>query len=125
MIERFGGWPSLHNAEVLSLRIDRYHDQPFGDRPPSLTLEVQLATAPGVGADNEVPQGPTVTLVFSGVGDLDLEGFNHQNVLWGIEVGSPPDTEGETSRFEVDLSTSFGLGGSFTCKRVAVVGLSR
>jgi immunity protein 50 of polymorphic toxin system len=106
LIERFGGWPSFHDAEVLSLRIDRYHDRPFGDRPPSLTLEVQLATAPGVGADNEVP--PTVTLVFSGVGDLDLEGFNHQNVLWGIEVGSAPGTEGETSRFEVDRSTSLG-----------------
>ncbi len=56
------------------------------------------------------------TFRFSEVADLQLAGFNHQNVLWELEISDDPD-----SGFTVSMPTSYGCEASFKCKRIAVL----
>jgi hypothetical protein len=56
-------------------------------------------------------------LRFFGVSELQLAGFNHQNVLWNLEI-SESDSE---PRFSISMPTSFGCDASFRCRRIRVI----
>jgi hypothetical protein len=60
------------------------------------------------------------TLRFSGVSDLQLAGFNHQNVLFDLEISELADS-GSDARFSIAMPTSFGCEGSFKCSGVRVL----
>jgi hypothetical protein len=60
------------------------------------------------------------TLRFFRVSDLELAGFNHQNVLWELEVSRVAEP-GLDSKFSVDMPTSFGCEASFKCNRIRVL----
>jgi hypothetical protein len=66
--EWFGGWPSFHDAEIISLSLVR--------TGPSL-LRVYPYT----------PQKPaTVDFVFDNVTDVELSDFSSQNVISGLYI---------------------------------------
>lgn len=116
---RFGEWPSFHDAEILSLRLDSGQRS---DGIARLELDVHLFAVDGV-----LPNGrvnfvlhTVATLQFEGVEDVELGGFGPQNVLFDlvlrdIEGGGP-----SLARAQVELPSSNGLGGSFRCRNVIV-----
>lgn len=116
LTDRFGGWPSFHDAEVLRLVLDRH-----GANGPiaEMLVHTWLMT------DNVDAQGHYVlekhTLVrflFEQVTSIEVAGFNHQNVLFGLDF-SEETVEGERA-FRVTLDPSYGLGGSLVCGLVVV-----
>lgn len=61
-----------------------------------------------------------VTLLFMRIVLRRLDGFNQQNVIFSLDI-SPIDPEPHESRhFSVELSSSYGAGGSFDCERIIV-----
>ncbi len=55
-----------------------------------------------------------ITMRFSGIESEEIVGFNEQNVIFHLHMR--PDQD----RIYVEISSSYGCAGSFTCKRVAI-----
>ena len=118
----FGYWPSFHDAEVISFRLDR--------RPTSLgpgpTVESLIHVFE---MTNEVDEKGfyvlrnhvLVDLRFSRVMQPIVEEFNHQNALMGLGIRDIKERQLERLNFEVTFDSSFGLEASFQCVDVEVV----
>jgi Immunity protein 50 len=119
LVERFGEWPSFHDAEILGLRLDS------GQRSngvPALELDLHLFKAGGQTPDGRIEwtTHTLATLLFERVEEVSLEGFGPQNVLFDLDmqrvVGGPVP-----NRIAVELQSSNGLVGSFTCESITVL----
>ena len=118
LIERiFGRWPSFHDAEIHSISITRDCD---ASPQMDVTIHHWEMTGEVDSRGYYVLRHHTLsTLRFSGVEDLQLAGFNHQNVLWELEIsGLEPGSE---PGFSVSMPTSYGCEASFRCREIRVV----
>jgi hypothetical protein len=91
VVEWFGRWPSFHDAEVLSIELDRR----TGTRVEIYAFE----RAPEVDSTGHygISRHAVVTFTLNGfpmdadgVVNTRIEYFNHQNVLFGVAVESLP-----------------------------------
>ena len=92
----FGGWPSFHDAEVTAVRVRdaprEYGAEPVeSDRYPAIELDVHLDQP-----QHETAQGDTiVTLRFGSVENVEVGGFNGQNVLFDLQMETSEDETGQ------------------------------
>jgi hypothetical protein len=126
----FGRWPSLHDAEVVSLHLDRK-----GEWGPSLTVAIHLSRTLDEKDDRGYFRQTDHTLVrlrFEGVVLESLSGINHQNVLQSLEIVDYADHPFEAPldefpqrlevlKFRVFLHHCYGLSGSLGCRSIQVV----
>jgi hypothetical protein len=96
--------PRLHDAEVISLHLER----------SGPTLEIVVAL------DTQAPGAAPLRLTFEEISELDLTGFNHQNVLFELTASQTGD-----DTWQVRLLSSHGLGGSFRCARLPAIPIGR
>jgi hypothetical protein len=61
------------------------------------------------------------TLRFHSVEEFKMEGFNHQNVIFGIEITQETPKAGAPPLFSVSFDPSFGIDAAFKCSRIEVV----
>jgi hypothetical protein len=125
LISVFGYWPSFHDAEVVRTNLDRR--SPAGEPEPTLealihtwevTREVDLAGY--YVSRNHV----LVHLRFRDFDELKLEGFNAQNVLFGLKVSDAQDRHADHFQFQVEFNPSHGLGAHFLCRAIEVVAVT-
>ncbi len=123
LTDRFGRWPSFHDAEVLALRLDR---GPDAQRLPSLELDVHLweitDEVDAMGGD-VLRKHTLATLRCEDIQELELFGFNLQNVLSDLRLDDLSELHDPAIRWGVTLRSSYGLGGSFVCRRIGVTGV--
>lgn len=117
----FGRWPSFHDAEILSLLLER-----SGEDGPSLTATIHLWQMTSAVDDRGyyVLENHTLaTLRFGGILLESLSGFNHQNVLSELEISAidPSLQENEGRRCEVGMPTVHGCEAWLKCRSVTVV----
>ena len=81
--ERFGDWPSFHDAEVQAVRLDSGQRM---DRKPSVELDIHTFATDGVRPDGHLNsiRHTLVTLGFEGAESIALDGFGPQNVLFDL-----------------------------------------
>ena len=111
----FGYWPSFHDAEVISIKLDRHQ----------VMLEAVLHV---IALSNEVTESGhlkaakscIVTMRFYSIRDMILQGFNSQNALLRINFDLV-----HTGEIRVDLVPAYGLDGKFICRNAEVVSLDR
>jgi hypothetical protein len=118
VVDRFGQWPSFHDAEVLSLRLDSGQRT---DGIARLQLDVHVfavETPPSRGRLRFVKH-TVVTLEFEEVEAVKLDGFGLQNVLDELLLEDVDLAAGRQVR--VTLPSNNGLGGSFRCRSVTVL----
>jgi len=87
----FGRWPSFHDAEVHELRFQRGHIDTEAKvyEFPLLTIELHLWLM-----TNDVDQKgyyvstkyTLTTMKFHDVDNFKMEGFNHQNAIFGLGI---------------------------------------
>ncbi|HJZ92981.1 MAG TPA: Imm50 family immunity protein [Gemmataceae bacterium] len=125
LLSIFGYWPSFHDAEVLWMRLDR-HPHGEGNGP---TLEVLVHAFEMTSEIN--PEGyyvlrhqVLVHMQFREIVELTLDGFNIQNVLWGIEVSALPESLQNHRHFDVRFDSSYGVQAAFQCKAVEIVAVT-
>jgi hypothetical protein len=109
----FGCWPAFHDAEVLSMVLDR--------RPletvvgPSLTIRPH-AFQPTPETDDRghfrLIKHAIITIEFGGMEEISLEGFNCQNVIFQLGLAEAVNDEGQ-SALDVCIHSSFGVGCGF------------
>jgi hypothetical protein len=62
-----------------------------------------------------------ITVRFSGVEELKLEGFNHQNVIFGLVIQPKEDSDSASAKFHIEFDPSFGIDAMFDCSTIEVV----
>jgi hypothetical protein len=116
LVERFGDWPSFHDAEVIRVVFDRRGE----NRPTAeLLVHVWLMTNSVDERGYYVLEKHTlVRFVFERIVEIQLSEFNRQNVLFDLEIS--PETVDGAPAYRVTLTTSYGLEGWVVCGRIVV-----
>ena len=84
VLAAFGQWPSFHDGEVHRIVLDRMSRSPSGIFLPTIELHVRgwiMTSQVGENGVYKVEHDSVVSFLFEDIFDLELEGFNHQNVL--------------------------------------------
>jgi hypothetical protein len=116
LIHALGEWPTFHDAEVISVSLNR--GDPSG---PVLTLEVYTFTVSSQ-TDSRgwfvKPREVIVVMEFLDVSSATLMDFNAQNVLSSLRIFE--DSTTPESFLKVVLSPLYGLSAEFNCQRARV-----
>lgn len=122
LTEVFGRWPSFHDAEILWIHFDR--DGQCGYSGPTLETRIhvfEMTSEVNAQGGYVLRHHTLVTLRFLQVDNFNADGFNHQNVLWGLEITDVSERQLENIRFQVRFPSSYGLEMAFICKAIMVV----
>jgi hypothetical protein len=108
LIAWFGDWPSFHDAEVLDVALCRSGKSTIRVHTFEMTKEVDsrgffICT-----------KHVDVSFILEGITDLHFDGFNHQNVIWGLSLKQ------SGSEFELTLEGCYGIEGSISAKHVSI-----
>ena len=119
VVAAFGEWPSFHDAEILRIALDR--DPARAGLAPSLQLQVRVrrSTPQGVGTADfhmALTHDFVIALSFTGITELELYGFNGQNVIDAISIHRAEG--GDT--LAVEIESIYGVAASWLCTAVAV-----
>src|SRR5687767_7904514 len=122
--ERFGQWPSFHDGEIHRVVLDRMQKDASGSYVPVVEILLRGWTSPFESANDascEQQQDSVVHLRFEDVFDLELDGLNHQNVLFGLELELFEDSETKASALSISLEHCYGLAGHFRARKAQVI----
>ncbi len=119
VVEALGAWPSFHDAEILRLVLGR--DPNRAGEAPTLQLQVRVRRyrEQGVGTADfhlALTHDVVTELVFSDISDLEIAGFNGQNVIDAIDLHQAKVGD----NIAVQIESIFGVGASLQCKSVTV-----
>jgi hypothetical protein len=123
VLKVFGRWPSFHDAEVVRFLLERSASTGAG---PCIVADIRaFEMTREVGTDGKyvLKNQTLVSFHFSGVDQVELNGFNGQNVLWDLVVVDIRDRQMEDLRYEITFASSYGMGARFFCREVAVAGV--
>jgi hypothetical protein len=109
----FGRWPAFHDAEVLSMHLDR-RSLAGGSRP---SLAVRLHAFEMTGDVDQrghyrLVKDAIITLEFGGMEEVSLDGFNCQNVVFQLDFEEAA-SEDVKPMLDVRFHSSFGVGCAF------------
>jgi hypothetical protein len=106
--EWFGYWPSFHDAEVIGLHLNRKGSSSLRVHTWEMTKEM----------DDKgfyvLAKHIVVEFIFEAVCGLSLNGFNHQNVIFGLAIDKTD------CGFRVTLDNCYGLAGSIEAKSISL-----
>lgn len=97
--EWFGYWPSFHDAEIVSLHLNRMESSSLRVHTWEMTKEIDDK------GHYVLAKHILVEFIFEAVSGLSLNGFNHQTVIFGLAI------EKTDSGFRVTLDDCYGLAG--------------
>ena|SRR5260370_2696173 len=108
LFDWFGYWPSFHDAEVLSIELNR-----------SGPSKIQVHTFAMTDVVNSkgfytCDKHCIVTFVFEEIAGIQLAHFNHQNALCDLDLHQEKD------EFVFDLAPAHGVEGKIRAKTVGI-----
>lgn len=120
--QRFAGWPSFHDAEIVSLHFDRgNHLQVVQEGDWAGRIPENLSAVFRIPADPpRQPHPILVTLAFCELHEVEIEGFNYQNPIVDLVIQFEELPRVGTRCFRVDWGGSMGHEVSILCGAIAV-----
>jgi hypothetical protein len=118
----FGYWPSLHDAEVLSVDFHRDIEQ----SGPGLYLKVhafEMTREVNEKGYFKCIKHCIIQFRFETVDDVSLRHFGHQNVIDGISLSFVPAIDG-SRRIAVEVESLSEMELSLSCRRAVVADLT-
>jgi hypothetical protein len=114
LIRIFGDWPSFHDAEILSIHLDRGRGKPSLEAVFHLHRMTKDVDEKGY----FILKDHTLAKVrFENIILKELKWFNHQNSIDGLDVGTP----GNERRFAVEFPSNWGCDAHFECDQIEVL----
>jgi hypothetical protein len=122
--EKLGSWPTFHDAEILTMVVDR--------SGPTLSFRILIGAPtrpPGTWTPEAVEAWRhfEVNLRFNDIDSLEFSEFNHQNVISYLALSSiteeRPSKLATEKRVKVEIDSVWGLRGSFTCSGGEVISI--
>jgi hypothetical protein len=104
----FGYWPNFHDAEIISLHLNRKGSSSLRVHTWEMTKEVDEK------GYYVLAKHVIVEFVLESVSGLSLNGFSHQNVVFGLEI------EKTDSGFRLTLDDCYGLAGTIEAESVSL-----
>jgi hypothetical protein len=115
----FGEWPSFHDAEVLSMYLDR-----AGSIGPTLDARIHVFRMTSE-VDSRgfyvITHHTLVTLRFVNIVLQQLHWFNHQNVLSDLLLERAGADDAEHRCFRAQFGSSWGVEAELLCDQIIVV----
>jgi hypothetical protein len=104
----FGHWPTFHDAEILSIELRR--------SGTSILKVHTFATSKEVDARGcfVTHRHGIVSFLFDDICALQLDGFNHQNVIFDLELNKLDEG------YEVVLGGCYGVEGRIVAKQIQI-----
>lgn len=106
----FGKWPSFHDAEVLSIELDR--------TGPTIVFHLYVFEMSGDRDEHgyyKQQKHCVITFRCTGIEDLNICEFNEQNVIAGLAV------ENIQNGLRTVLSSCYGISAKWKCQTMEVV----
>ena len=124
---KFGLWPSFHDGEVHRVVLDRTQKNESGSFIPSVEIYLRgwvmipdVSDAGFYKQDND----SIVHFRFEDVFNLELDGLNHQNVLFSLNLELFTDPETKSIALNVELEHCYGLSGAFSARKAKVLSVA-
>jgi hypothetical protein len=112
IIDHFGYWPTFHDSEIISIKLERMLDK------SSASIQIRLFAFE---LTNEIENGVHkltkhcfINFEFMEVSTTELEGFNHQNAVFALEFGK------EDSNSFCNIVNSYGVDGYIEARLIRV-----
>jgi hypothetical protein len=121
VVEALGYWPSFHDAEVITFSAERALPFKAGATTARIAVHVREYQASGQGTANyqqELCKSVLIHFTFLQAEEIQIDGFNHQNVINSLTVHESP-AEGLPA-LEVNIESIWGFGGTLRCASVAI-----
>jgi Immunity protein 50 len=104
----FGYWPGFHDAEIISLYLNRKGISSLRVHTWEMTKQVDEK------GYYVLPKHIVVEFLLENVSALNLAGFSHQNVIFGLDI------EKTGSGFRLTLDECYGVAGSIEAERLSL-----
>lgn len=115
VINHFGYWPSFHDSEIISIKFERNFEM---GRP---TVEMKIysfeMTDKVIDGYFELVKHCIIDLEFIELEVSELDGFNHQNAVNGLDFRKDGDF------LVCEVHAAYGVDALFTSKKIKVVKL--
>lgn len=124
VIDVLGYWPSFHDAEVIFFAAERALPLIGGFSAARVAVHVRAYKTVGEGTAQYaqvLSKSILIRFLFNGACELELSGFNHQNVINSIIITSIETKE--KANLLVDIESIWGFGGSLNCSSVEIEGV--
>ena len=121
LVDLLGHWPSFHDAEIISVSAQRVLPVAVGGASLSLVVHVRKYETRGEGTaefEQVLVKSVLAHFLCTGVTDLELSEFNHQNVINSLSVHKEPSLEGASSTLVLTIESIWGIGGAIRCAMV-------
>lgn len=115
LTEVFGRWPSFHDAEVWQVLCER---TPAGCDIMMTVHVFQMTPEVTETGHFKLVNHTRVLLRFTDCAEVLLQGFNHQNVLHGLNLRR--DEADSWHPVKVELEGCHGVEGTFCCASMTV-----
>ena len=118
----FGCWPSLHDAEIRWLKMDRAGiEDEHGPTVEFLIHCFEMTKKISSSGHFTLEKHTLVHFRFRKVNDLHLRDFNQQNAIFGLQIEDESDPSWEERFFKTKIEGSFGIYGSFHSRSVEIL----
>ena len=121
LVAALGDWPTFHDAEVISVSAERSIPVEVGCASARVVVHIRRYETRGEGTaqyEQVLSRNVLATFQFSGVADLELSEFNHQNVINSLVVHRDTSQDEERAPYVVTIESICGLGGTLRGARV-------
>ena len=104
----FGYWPNFHDAEIINLHLNRMGSSSLRVHTWEMTKEVDEK------GFYVLAKHVVVEFVMKEVVGLSLNGFNHQNVVFGLAI------ERIDSGYRLTLEDCYGVAGTIDASDISI-----
>jgi hypothetical protein len=105
----FGYWPSFHDAEVVSLHLNRR-------APSSLIVHTwEMTNEVNKQGHYQSVKHVVVKFIIDGITALNISDFSIQNVIFGLSL------EKKDSKFVLNLEPCYGLAGTLEAEDISIL----
>ncbi len=117
VLSQFGIWPSFHDGEVHRIVLDRSPHGTSEAEMPTLEIWIRAWIMKMSEGQYLLENDSVVHLLFEGVSEVQLEGFNQQNVLTSLKLSI------DTDLLCVELEHCYEFCAGFRARKAKVVGV--
>ena len=120
VVEHFGYWPTFHDSELLSFRLDG--DPGRGEFGPTAIITVRMVEPSAETASADLTRkGCVITFAFYDIGMKKVDGRRAQGAVPGMSLVDVRSSSGPRFSLAVKLQGAHGLTCNFQCRLCEVI----
>lgn len=127
VIASFGQWPSFHDGEVHRIVFDRTTRSPSGSYVPSVEIHLRgWIVGPEITEEGfyKLNNDSVVHFLFEDILDVEIEGFNQQNILSSLNLSFVENPIGSAQALHVELEHCYQFSGQFSARKAKILGVA-